>query len=274
MSSQSVLETPHLVLEAERQGPVTFRLAGGEAVLVSERCPDGTDPNEDAAALIPIDDTCAVIAIADGAGGAPLGNTAARLAVEALANAVRELEGASPRERILDGFDRANTAVLDLGVGAATTLAVAEIGPSGMRAYHAGDSAIAVAGQRGRIKLVTLMHSPTGYAVEAGLLDENEALMHEQRNVVSNLVGAANMRVEVGSVLELARYDTLILGSDGLFDNLQLPEIVEQIRTGPLEAAAEQLAAACRDRMRGTNATAPSKPDDLTFVLFRGLPRA
>ena len=63
--------------------------------------------------------------------------------------------------------------------------------------------------------------------------------------------------------------DTLVLGSDGLFDNLHLPEIVELIRKGPLDRCAAALADACRARMNNPEADHPSKLDDLTFVLYR-----
>ncbi len=77
------------------------------------------------------------------------------------------------------------------------------------------------------------------------------------------------MRIEVGSSLPLARRDTLLLASDGLFDNLHFAEIVECVRKGPLDEVANQLAANSRRRMTEPADDQPSKNDDLTFVLFR-----
>ena len=65
------------------------------------------------------------------------------------------------------------------------------------------------------------------------------------------------------------RPDTLVLGSDGLFDNLHLEEITEYVRKGPLPRAAEAMADACRRRMCEPQPDHPSKPDDLTFLLYR-----
>ena len=59
--------------------------------------------------------------------------------------------------------------------------------------------------------------------------------------------------------------------SDGLFDNLHLDEIVETVRVGPLPRAVEALATGCTQRMQLPRAGMPSKPDDLTLVLFRML---
>jgi len=132
-----------------------------------------------------------------------------------------------------------------------------------------GDSMILVVGQRGKIKLQTVSHSPVGYAVESGLLDEAEAMHHEDRHLVSNMLGMTDMRIEVGSAIELAARDTLLLASDGLFDNLHVHEIVERIRKGPLAQVMQDLAAQCRGRMQAATDGQPSKPDDLTFVAFR-----
>ena len=56
------------------------------------------------------------------------------------------------------------------------------------RSYQIGDSEAMIVGQRGLIKLQTLPHSPTGFAVEAGFLDEREALHHAERHLVSNFL--------------------------------------------------------------------------------------
>ena len=149
-----------------------------------------------------------------------------------------------------------------------------EVQDGKMRAYHAGDSMVLVTGQRGRIKWQNIPHSPVGYAVEAGLLDRGDALHHEDLHIVSNLLGLKDMRIELGPPVTLAARDTLILASDGLSDNLHSEEIVESIRKGPLRRAGETLATLGRKRMDSPERDAPSKPDDLTFVLLRQRRRA
>jgi serine/threonine protein phosphatase PrpC len=115
----------------------------------------------------------------------------------------------------------------------------------------------------------TTPHSPTGYAVEAGVLDESAALHHEDRHVISNFVGMSGMHLEVGPSVPVGRRDTLLFASDGLADNLRLDEIVQRIRKGPLLAAARGLVTLARERMDRSEGKSPSKPDDLTVVLFR-----
>ena len=245
--------------------------AGGVLAVYSMRCPEKETPNEDAVAIIPTGVGSGVLAVADGLGGAPAGRQASLLAIQCLARAVEEVvrEDVAIRIGIMNGFESANEEVLALALGAATTLTVVEFDGQLVRHFHVGDSLSLLTGQRGKIKMQSIPHSPVGYAVEAGLLDETDAMHHEERHVISNVIGSVDMRIEVGSAVELSPRDTLLLASDGLSDNLHMPEIVECIRKGSLEKITEDLARRARERMEGAQDGEPSKPDDLTFVVFR-----
>lgn len=230
--------------------------------------------NEDAVAIIEVDSGHHLLMLADGVGGLPAGAQASTLALDALIEAIQSalFEGQPLQHGIVTGFDQANVAICERGGGGASTLAVVEIDHGQLRTYHAGDSGVLVTGQRGRLKLMTIAHSPVGYAQEAGYLTEVEAIHHEERHVVSNLLGSTDMRIEIGQRLELSRFDTVVVGSDGLFDNLLSDEIANLIRTGDLLFAAQELASRARMRMADPQPDRPSKPDDLSFILYR--PRA
>ncbi len=245
--------------------------AGGVLAVYSMRCPEKETPNEDAVAIIPTGVGSGVLAVADGLGGAPAGGQASLLAIQCLARAVEEVvrEDVAIRIGIMNGFESANEEVLALALGAATTLTAVEFDGQFVRHFHVGDSLTLLTGQRGKIKMQSIPHSPVGYAVEAGLLDETDAMHHEERHVISNVIGSVDMRIEVGSAVELSPRDTLLLASDGLSDNLHMPEIVECIRKGSLEIVTEHLARRARERMEGAREGEPSKPDDMTFVIFR-----
>jgi serine/threonine protein phosphatase PrpC len=246
-------------------------LGPGLAAIFTHRCPDADATNQDSCAIIPYDERSGVLAVADGAGGLPAGARASELAIQSLRSTVRAAakRGEPLREAILDGIERAHQEVVDLGVGAGTTLAVAEIQGPRVRTYHVGDSQIMIIGQKGKIKLQTMSHSPVGYGVEAGLIREEDALLHAERHLVSNLVGQPKMHIEMGPVVELNAMDTLLLASDGLFDNLHTEEIVELCRKGQLLAITSSLAEHCRERMTVTRDGVPSKPDDLTLITYR-----
>ena len=220
---------------------------------------------------MPVDEKRAVLAVADGFGGHPAGDQAARLAIEALTAGVSECLTTQKglRDGILNGFEEANRAVTQLGVGAATTLAVAEIDNGIVRTYHVGDSEIVIVGQKGKLKLQTVSHSPVSYGVEAGLIDRDDAIHHEERNIVSNMVGFPEMRIEIGPHVPLRPRDRLSLGTDGVFDNLSVPEVVELIRKGPIDVRCRELVDTCTARMTIPEPGVPSKPDDIAIILFR-----
>lgn len=253
---------------------VIHECSSGLIGIYSTRAPYKTDtPNEDAAAAFCWPDGAGLLVVADGLGGLPQGAQASGLLIETIhetldAAGTRD-NGNGLRDLLINGIDSANIRINALGVGAGTTIAAAEINGDTVRTCHVGDSMILVTGNRGRVKLQTVSHSPVGYALEAGVLDENEAMHHDERNVVSNFVGLPSMRIELGHTLRLAAHDTVLLASDGLFDNLYIEEIVERIRRGPLARAMEDLATVCRQRMTSPDGQTPSKPDDLTFILYR-----
>jgi serine/threonine protein phosphatase PrpC len=144
----------------------------GEAVVHASRCPGREGANEDAAAIVGLSDDRSVLVLADGFGGHPAGAQAAELSVRTIERFARDHASDENhlRSAIVDGFEAANEAVRALGVGAATTLAVVDIHGRRVRSYHVGDSAMLVVGQRGRIKMRSVSHSPVGYAVESGLI--------------------------------------------------------------------------------------------------------
>lgn len=253
------------------QSPETLPFATGLAGVYSARCPGAEGPNEDAAALIPFGDQAGVLVVADGLGGSPTGHKAAGLAIKELQTAVEQAMGTDLmlRTAIINGFENANRAVFDLASGAATTMAAVEIQEKTVRPYHVGDSMILITGSRGKIKHQTVSHSPVGYGVEAGLLDEAEAINHEHRHIVSNTIGSSDMHIEVGPSIELAARDTLLLATDGLADNLGTDEIVAQIRKGPLVKAMKHLISNAGKRMTDPTEGTPSKPDDMTLIGFR-----
>jgi serine/threonine protein phosphatase PrpC len=244
---------------------------GGQVTVHSLRAPDKDTPNEDGALVVWLSPGRMVLAVADGVGGMPDGESASALALSALRDAlrVRLAEGADLREAIMSGFDRANRAVLRRSNGSATTLAVVEVNDGRLRSYHVGDSGVLVFGGRGRIRMQTISHSPVGYAVEAGVLDEQEAMEHEDRHLISNVVGDRGMHVGVSYPLRLNPRDTVLLASDGLFDNAFTDEIVQRLRKGRLHDASQNLVDECRQRMARALEGVPGKPDDLTLVAYR-----
>jgi serine/threonine protein phosphatase PrpC len=250
---------------------VEVEVAGGAVVAYTCRDPFKESENEDTVAVIPYGPGAAVLVVADGAGGLPAGKRASLTAVTTLVASLQTAMDKTMllRTAILNGIEAANEAVLGLGNGSATTMTVITIEGLVARSYQIGDSEALVVGQRGLIKLQTTAHSPTGFAVEAGFLDEREALHHEDRHLVSNFLGTSDMRIDVGAGVELRPRDTILVASDGLTDNVHLDETIECVRKGDLAESAMGVVDLATRRMTAARDGQPSKPDDLSLILFR-----
>ena len=279
-ASRCVASDSHVTNDADQEmilldgalAPDTFHanLGGGEVVAYTCRAPDKDSENEDSVAVISSGHDAAVLVVADGAGGLPAGRRASQTAVASLYESLRiaRSENMLLRTAILDGIEQANAAVLELANGSATTMTVVTIEGRVARTYQVGDSEALISGQRGLIRSQTTPHSPTGFAVQAGFLDERAALLHAERHIVSNFVGSNDMHIDVGATVELKPRDTILVASDGLTDNIHSEEIMNLMRAGPIEQALEAIVDLARERMVVEMEDQPSKPDDLSIILF------
>ena len=269
--SGTTITTPLTFFNSSLDDPELFSMHAGIAVVFSARAPGKETANEDALALIPVNQTSQVMVVADGMGGLPAGEDASRTVIKRLVKSLMRVnkEDISVREAILDGIDQANNEILDFKNGSGTTLAIAELQGNMLRTYHAGDSMIMLMGNRGKLKYSAIAHSPTGYALEAGIINETEAMSHEHRHLISNYVGSTDMRVEISQGIQIAPRDTLLLASDGLSDNLYDNEIVNICRKGPVRNCAKKLAVDCKKHMMQPDINRGYHPDDLTFIMFR-----
>ncbi|NND96540.1 MAG: SpoIIE family protein phosphatase [Pirellulaceae bacterium] len=269
MATTTSTQFVELFLESDMQSADCIPVSSGNVTALCRRCPDKEEPNDDSAAVLQTDTGAVVMVVADGVGGCPLGHKASATAVECILESVKSSQPNSDlRPAILDGIERANSQILDLGIGAATTVTVVEINDRVARAYQVGDSMALVIGQRGAIKWKSMPHSPVGYAIESGMLGEADAMHHDERHIVSNLVGSRDMHIEIGPARTLAARDTVVVGSDGLFDNLHLDEIVEFARSGKPLDRMQRLECLATKRMHDPDEEKPGKPDDLTILLY------
>ena len=258
--------------QPERELLSNARAGVGTCVAVVRRSPDRGEhePCEDVAGLVSWGDVC-VMLVADGVGGHPGGAAASRLVLETVAQQLPVVvpSGQALPMAVLAAIQDANDKLLALRGGAATTVLATVVDGERLWSCHAGDSELMVVGQRGRMKHHTVSHTPVSYGSEAGLIAPDEQLDHAERHLISSWVGMPAMRVEVASSVPLAKRDTIVLASDGLWDNLHLREVAEVVRTGPLEAAAQELLAICDRRMAGADTKVAGKPDDLGILIYR-----
>jgi serine/threonine protein phosphatase PrpC len=82
------------------------------------------------------------------------------------------------------------------------------------------------------------------------------------------------MRIEIGPVMALGPRETLLLATDGLFDNLTNADVINGLRKGDLESGVQGLVGLARNRRLDDESDAPSKPDDLSMIAVRSTLRA
>jgi len=252
----------------------SFEFCGGNIIGFSERRPDKTTAKEEAAAVFSLPVNQGVLAAGNGMGGANAGDQAAKVVLDQLKKQLKDVEGdENTRTHILDAIERANELIVGWGSGAGATVAIVQFFGGYLRAFHVGDAMALVCSNHGRIKFSTVAHAPIAMAVEIGMMDESEAIEHEERHLVSNFVGSREMRIEIGPKIKMAIRDTLIVSSDGLFDNFLTDDIVALIRGGDLQQQAANILTQTRRRMTSPDTKQPCKPDDLTFLCFRRTPQ-
>ena len=245
-----------------------------EVAAVSVRDPQ-KDVCQDAALVVDLGPMGLVACAIDGMGGMMHGREAARVAMEAFEQRLRVISpDESCRDAIVESFERAHEEVRSRCPGGGATVVCAIVTEAWIQTLHAGDAEALVVDQRGELRYRTTAHSPVGYAMNAGLLGEEDALVHAERHLVSNGLGVEGMAVHVGPRIPFGENDTLVVMTDGVTDNAREAEIVEALRRGKLLRVTEELLGLCRDRMMQSMVDVSEertigKPDDLTLITVR-----
>lgn len=246
-----------------------------EMASVSIRHPFKESPNEDQFAVIPLTEKRLVLAVADGCGGLANGHLASQRAIAILQEHLTHSPNLDPTLAVWNAFEEANRQVLGDVPGGGTTLTVAVLDDQNVRTIHVGDSRAWIVDATG-VRFQTMSHSPVGYGQASGLLSEHKAFQSTRRHIVDNVIGSAEMRIDIGPWIQMRPQDRLVLASDGLFDNLKQNEIVKRVCKAEPATGLERLTRLARQRMQGASTTLPCKPDDLTVIVAKyrqGLPR-
>lgn len=163
----------------------------------------------------------ALFIVADGMGGHAAGEVASEIAVDTVSNAYYMDDNEDVVTPLLQAIKRANAAIhqraaenmLRSGMGTTCVASVLR----GNMAYIAnvGDSRAYLV-RAGQVKQISQDHSWVAEQVRAGLLSEEQARTHAQRNVITRCLGT-QPDVEVDVFREpLVEGDCLVLCTDGL----------------------------------------------------------
>jgi len=248
-------------LEAETELPAACAF---EASVVSDV---GTERehNEDQCACFVESATAGIVAVADGVSSFPAGETASKTAIEATVRSYRQLSGMKLDRRLPRAVQQANIDVYDLGVvvpelrGMATTLTALAIEDGALTVAHVGDCRLYLC-RAGSITQLTKDHTVTGERVRMGLMSEKRALNHRDRSTLTRCVGR-ELIVAIDRIgTPLRQGDSLILCSDGLYNVVAEPEMMEIVNGQPAATASRALIDAANQR--GT-------PDNLSAAVIK-----
>src|SRR5450756_1972277 len=236
----------------------------------------GKGRNEDAVGLhIPTDAEVLerygiLLAVADGAGGAPRGDEASRIAVGTLLETYYEAPAdISTAQRLKDAVAKANAAVMAADEVPSyrhmwTTLVAAAVFPDRAIFANVGDSrGYVIPSPTGTARQVTVDHSEVQEMVQQGLITAEQAEVASNRNIITRVVGT-DPDVEVDLVdVPLAPGDTVLLCSDGLVTAVTDAEIAELLQHRLLGIAVDRLVKLAKG---------PKGHDNVTVCVARLLP--
>ena len=182
--------------------------------------------------------------IADGMGGHKGGETASRITVQIVKNA---LQGKIPEEHALKtAVEAANRRVFDMGSreeelsGMGTTLTLLWESSDEILIAHVGDSR-AYLFRDGKLSQETEDHSMVAELIKNKVITQEDVKEHPYRNVITRAVGIDPMVMPDILIQKKQPGDIWLICSDGLHNMVSDNEMVEVLTHLKGEAAAEKL---------------------------------
>jgi len=202
-----------------------------------------------------------LVVVADGMGGHEAGEIASQLATDTVAT-VYPIAGGTPGQALAEAFRQAHETIFHRashnhalkGMGSTCT-AVAIVGNQAWAA-HVGDSRLYLL--RGQdIYQLSEDHSAIMEMVRQGLISEEEAAHHEDRNVLLRAMGTQPILdlVSWPEPMDVKPQDIFLLCSDGLYNLVSDSEINAVVRNASPEGACRKLVEMANDRGGHDNIT-------------------
>ncbi|MEW5967940.1 MAG: protein phosphatase 2C domain-containing protein [Pseudomonadota bacterium] len=191
-----------------------------------------------------------LMVVADGMGGHMHGELAAQIAVQTLTDRFQKLARPrldDPQAFLADTISHAHFAINDYAVEQDlleiphTTVVAAVVQDNTAYWAHVGDSRLYLFSDGGMIAR-TEDHTTVARLVREGLITEEEAAHHPERNRVSNCLGGyVPPQVECNAPLPLHDADTMLLCTDGIWGMVSIPEVSALLHAYTLEDAVRHL---------------------------------
>jgi serine/threonine protein phosphatase PrpC len=191
-----------------------------------------------------------LMVVADGMGGHMHGEIAAQIAVQVLTDQFQKMANPrleDPMEFLVNTVTHAHFAINDYAVEQDlleiphTTIVAAVVQDNTAYWAHVGDSRLYLFSD-GDLIARTEDHTAVAKLVRDGILSEEEAGHHPDRNRVSNCLGGyVPPQVECSAPIPLRDADTMLLCTDGIWGMISLPEVSALLHAYSLEDAVRHL---------------------------------
>lgn len=211
--------------------------------------------------------------VADGMGGHQNGEVASGVAVRSMASYLtrklfmpymsvrQEIQNEPLQEVLQDAVREAQAAVHKLAPGGGTTLTAAFVMGEQTTIAHVGDSRAYFIYPDGRMNAVTRDHSLVRRLQELGQINEKEAAVHPQRNVLYRALGQGEPFDADINTHMLPHPGFLLICSDGLWG------VVPEMEIFRIVTNAVTPSHACQELVQAANAA--GGPDNITAVLVQ-----
>ncbi len=176
------------------------------------------------------DDGHLLAVVVDGVGGYEGGEVAAAIARDTIVEYLEKYPNGERLELLKQAVISANDKVLEgkskseelSGMSCVLTAVLVEVADLRVNMVHVGDTRLYQYAY-GKLRKLSHDQSVVGYLEDNGLISEEEAMLHPQRNVISHYVGSEEFKEEGGEYVETSSFplvptSTLMLCSDGLSD--------------------------------------------------------
>jgi protein phosphatase len=179
----------------------------------------------------------------------------------------RDFGGDDPQSALVEALQAAHEQIRQYSFahpelrGMGTTCTAAAIVQDALHYVHVGDTRLYLI-RDGQITRVTRDHSYVGRLVESGMISQEEAETHPQRNILTAALGTNPELImdSPGRPEPLRPEDVLLICSDGLWGQVRDSEILDSVENKSAEQAGRKLIELARER---------GGPDNITVEILR-----
>ncbi len=207
--------------------------------------------------------------IADGMGGHNAGDLASKICVTKIKEYILNsyYDGVETEKLLIDAVKYANNAIYSKSLedsqynGMGTTLTFAFVYDGKIYIINVGDSCFFVINDR-KINKVTKDHSLVQQLIDNGVITQDEAREHPNKNIITRSVGV-NEDVDVDIFVIKNEECIYLLCTDGLIHDIKYEEIVPYIENneGDFNKACEELITLAKER---------GGRDNVSLIIFGG----